>query len=123
VTAAELQASRRRRRVALETYEAQAIFGLGNDGILAAIAANGGQIQNIRRREKNRIGIWTHSLVETPGPNPVGVAPTIHPKSRVEVLEMTVPQIAALRLHSTWPLELFLAPRLKPSVPLFSSTC
>jgi len=107
VTAAELQTSRRRRRVALETYEAQAIFGLGNDGILAAIAANGGQIQNIRRREKNRIGIWTHILVETPGPNPFGVAPTIHPKSRVEVLEMTVPQIAALRLHSTWPLELF----------------
>ena len=71
MTATELQASRRR-RVALETYEAQAIFGLGNDGNLAAIAANGAQNQNIRRREKNRIGIWTHSLVETPGPNPVG---------------------------------------------------
>ena len=79
VTDAEVQS--RRRRVALETWEAQMMNGMGNGAILAAIAANGAAIaaaaaangaaiRNIRRRELSPNGTWTHILVETIGGNP-----------------------------------------------------
>ena len=116
VTDAEVQESRRR-RVALETCEAQMMNGMGNGAILAAItangaaiaavaaaaaangaaiAANGAAIRNIRRRELSRNGTWTHILVETIGGNPVGVAPPSHPVSRGAVLRMTAAQVTAL---------------------------
>ena len=102
VSDAEVQESRRR-RVALETCEAQMMNGMGNGAILAAIAANratiaanGAAIRNIRRRELSRNGTWTHILVETIGGNPVGVAPPSHPVSRGAVLRMTSAQVTAL---------------------------
>ena len=63
VTTGELKESRLR-KVAVETLEAQATYGAGNAAILKAIQANNAAIQNIRRREKNRAGLWTPILVE-----------------------------------------------------------
>ena len=117
VTTEELHQSRRR-RVALETCEAQIHHGMGNGAILdavqanaaaiqalaaavqangAAIQANGAAIRNMRRRELNRNGTWTRILVETVGPNAIGVAPATHPGSREDVLGMSGPQITALQ--------------------------
>lgn len=68
--------------------------------LLAAIQANAAvtraAIRNLRRRELNRNGTWTHVLVETAGPNPIGFAPQNHPQSQEEVLRMTGAQITAL---------------------------
>lgn len=116
VTAAELQESRRR-RVALETCEAQMIHGMGNGALNAAVQSIGNDVQairndvhaigatvrNLRRRELNRNGVWTHILVETAGPNPIGVAPPTHPVSRDAVFRMTVAQIVALEAAFNLP--------------------
>ena len=111
VTTGELKESRLR-KVAVETLEAQATYGAGNAAILKAIQANNAAIQNIRRREKNRAGLWTPILVEKNGDNPVGVVPAMHPQSRGAIFSLSANDVTALEGAFNLPAGRFNAPTL-----------
>ena len=95
VTQAEVSASRRR-LCAIENVEAQVTHGTGMGALMAAVAANGAAIANIRRRERNRSNDWVPFLVERVGDNQIGVAPPNFPVSRLAVFRMTAVEIGIL---------------------------
>jgi hypothetical protein len=108
----------KRRLIAVETIEAQVSNGVGDAGVLAAIAALGVQtnariaalgvqtnalVRNLRAREKNRNNQWTAVVVERPGVHEVGVAPATWPASRQHVLQMQAPNIGVLEAQYNLP--------------------
>jgi hypothetical protein len=109
--------SSKRRLIAVKTIEAQVSNGVGDAGVVAAIAALvvqtnaqgvqtnalGALVRNQRARERNRNNQWTAVVVERPGVHAIGVAPASWPASRQHVLEMQAPNIAVLQAQYNLP--------------------
>jgi hypothetical protein len=105
----------KRRLIAVETIEAQVSNGVGDAGVLAAMAALGAQMnalgaqmnalfRNQRARERNRNNQWTAVVVERPGVNEIGLVPASWPATRQHVLQMQALNIGVLEAQYNLPI-------------------
>jgi hypothetical protein len=103
--------SSRRRLVAVESVEAQVSNGVGDAGVLAAMAALGARIdalgaefRNQRARDRNRNDQWTGLVVERPGVHEIGLVPSCWPATRVHLIGMNDDEIDLLEAQYNLPL-------------------